>query len=513
MEEKVYDFVIIGSGLGGLECAYILASEGHSVCVLEKNRQLGGSLQVFSRNKRVFDTGVHYIGGLDEGQNMNQFFKYFGVLDRVKIKKLDIDGFDRIKFKGDDKFYCYGQGYENFKRLLIQDFPKESKAINTYCNKIKEITKEFPMYNISDELDPNYFSKDYLTIDTKTYIESLTEDKKLRNVLAGTITLYAGVADETPLYVHALVINSYIESAYRFVDGGSRIAIALAKNIKKKGVKVLTNAKVVSSTFEKNAEIKKAKMLSVILEDGTEIKAKKFISNIAPSQTIDIVGEDKFKRAYVNRMKKLKRTISSFTLHLSLKKNTVKYLNHNIYYYSEKNVWDSTAFKEQDWPTSFLASMPYSKNTTEFTDVLSVITYMNYEEVAQWENTFKTDSFPNSRGEAYNEWKKNKEKVFLKTLDKELFPGISEHVIAMESSTPLSYRDYIGNSDGAMYGTAKDYKSPIRTFINTRTKVPNLLLTGQHLNLHGVLGVTVSAFITCFEFVDRKKLIKKVKSS
>ena len=324
MEEKVYDFVIIGSGLGGLECAYILASEGHSVCVLEKNRQLGGSLQVFSRNKRVFDTGVHYIGGLDEGQNMNQFFKYFGVLDRVKIKKLDIDGFDRIKFKGDDKYYCYGQGYDNFKRLLIQDFPKESEAINTYCNKIIEITKEFPMYNISDELDPNYFSKDYLTIDTKTYIESLTEDKKLRNVLAGTITLYAGVADETPLYVHALVINSYIESAYRFVDGGSRIAIALAKNIKKKGVKVLTNAKVVSSTFEKNAEIKKAKMLSVILEDGTEIKAKIFISNIAPSQTIDIVGEDKFKRAYVNRMKKLKRTISSFTFAFVIKKEYCK---------------------------------------------------------------------------------------------------------------------------------------------------------------------------------------------
>ncbi|PIQ15081.1 MAG: all-trans-retinol 13,14-reductase, partial [Flavobacteriales bacterium CG18_big_fil_WC_8_21_14_2_50_32_9] len=60
--KKEYDFVIIGSGLGGLACAYILASEGYSVVVLEKNHQIGGNLQVFSRDKCIFDTGVHYIG-------------------------------------------------------------------------------------------------------------------------------------------------------------------------------------------------------------------------------------------------------------------------------------------------------------------------------------------------------------------------------------------------------------------------------------------------------------------
>lgn len=513
MEEKIHDFVIIGSGLGGLECAYILASEGYSVVVLEKNRQLGGSLQVFSRNKHVFDTGVHYIGGLDDGQNMNQFFKYFGILDKLKFKKLDIDGFDRIKFQGDDTYYMYGQGYDNFKRLLYKDFPYEKEAIDTYCDKVIAITEDFPMYNIDDALDPNYYTKDYLTLDTAKYLEDLTEDKKLRNVLAGTITLYGGTKDETPLYVHALVVNSYIESAYRCIDGGSRIAIGLAKNVKKLGGVIINNAKVVGSTFEEKAEAKKAKMLSVILEDGREFKAKNFISNIDPSQTIKIVGEDKFKRAYVNRINKLKRTVSSFTLHLSLKKDTVKYVNHNIYYYSEESVWDSIEYNKKDWPTSFLASMPISKKTNEYSEVLSIITYMNYEEVAEWADTFNTDSHKNGRGETYEEWKKAKELKLLKVLDKELFPGISEHVIGMDSSTPLTYRDYIGNSTGAMYGTAKDYKSPIKTFVNTRTKIPNLLLTGQYLNLHGVLGVTVSSFITCFEFIDRTYLVNKVKSA
>ena len=53
MKEE-YDVVIIGSGLGGLVSANFLAKEGYSVCVLEKNKQHGGNLQIFIRNKTIF---------------------------------------------------------------------------------------------------------------------------------------------------------------------------------------------------------------------------------------------------------------------------------------------------------------------------------------------------------------------------------------------------------------------------------------------------------------------------
>ena len=39
-----YDIVIVGSGLGGLACGTILAKEGYKVCLLEKNKQIGGQL-------------------------------------------------------------------------------------------------------------------------------------------------------------------------------------------------------------------------------------------------------------------------------------------------------------------------------------------------------------------------------------------------------------------------------------------------------------------------------------
>ena len=118
-----YDVVIIGSGLGGLVSGNILAKEGYSVCVLEKNNQYGGNLQTFVRKKTIFDTGVHYIGGLSEGQNLYQYFKYLNIIDDLNLKKLDEDGFDIVTFDNDDNEYKYSQGYDKFIQNLLIQFP------------------------------------------------------------------------------------------------------------------------------------------------------------------------------------------------------------------------------------------------------------------------------------------------------------------------------------------------------------------------------------------------------
>ena len=114
-----YDVVIIGSGLGGLACGTILAKEGYNVCVLEKNKQIGGMLQTFARDKVIFDTGVHYVGGLNEGQNLYQFFKYFGIMDKLKLRKMDEDFVDGLMFADDPTVYKYAQRYDNFIRQML----------------------------------------------------------------------------------------------------------------------------------------------------------------------------------------------------------------------------------------------------------------------------------------------------------------------------------------------------------------------------------------------------------
>ena len=80
----------------------------------------------------------------------------------------------------------------------------------------------------------------------------------------------------------------------------------------------------------------------------------------------------------------------------------------------------------------------------------------------------------------------------LKSIDalEKKFPGLRSQIQTYYTSTPLSYRDYIGTQDGGMYGIVKDYKNHLNSFISTRTRIPNLLFTGQ--NLHHPLFFSVS---------------------
>ena len=93
------------------------------------------------------------------------------------------------------------------------------------------------------------------------------------------------------------------------------------------------------------------------------------------------------------------------------------------------------------------------------------------------------------------------------------FPQLSECIQSYYTATPLSFRDYIGTSDGSMYGVVKDYKNPIQSFISPRTKIPNLYLTGQNLNLHGILGAAMSGLLTSTVFLGSEDIITKISNA
>ena len=51
------DYVVIGSGIGGLSCAALLSYYGYSVAVLESHYLPGGCAHTFERNGFKFDAG------------------------------------------------------------------------------------------------------------------------------------------------------------------------------------------------------------------------------------------------------------------------------------------------------------------------------------------------------------------------------------------------------------------------------------------------------------------------
>lgn len=499
--KKQYDVVIVGSGLGGLASAIILAKEGYSVCVLEKNSQFGGNLQTFVRDKTIFDTGIHYIGGLSEGQNLYKYFKYLGIMDDLKLKKMDEDGFDIISFENESQEYPHAQGYENFVNQLSKFFPEERATIQKYCEEITKTCSSFPLYNLEWE---GKYDSEQLAINAKQYIDELTENTKLRAVLAGTNFLYAGIAEKSPFYVHALSVNSYIQSAWRCINGGSQITKQLIKQLKIHGGEIYKYKEVVQFNVTDNT------VSSVKMKDGTEVSATIFISNVDPKSTLKMAGIDKFRKSFYNRIKSLEGVISAFSLYLVFKPKTFKYLNHNYYHFKNSSeVWTAHDYDEESWPKAFMASMNASKNAEVWADGMTFITYMKYEDLKAWEQTFNTTAEESDRGESYEVFKSQKTEKFLREIELK-FPGIRDCIQSVHSSTPLSYRDYIGGYNGNMYGYVKDSNNPMKTFIASKTKLNNLYLTGQSINMHGVLGVTIGAVVTCSEIIGKEYLVNKI---
>ncbi|MCJ8154457.1 NAD(P)/FAD-dependent oxidoreductase [Chryseobacterium sp. SSA4.19] len=500
--KKNYDILVIGSGLGGLVSALILAKEGLKVCVLEKNNQYGGNLQTFSRDKLIFDTGVHYLGGLSEGQNLYRFFSYLEIMDDLELQKMDEDAYDKITFGDDEIEYPHAQGYKNFVKQLSEYFPEEKENLENYCEEIQRVCSHFPRYHV---VGKDTYPEEILHLNTKRLIESITSNKKLQSVLLGSNFLYAGDSENTPFYVHALTVNSYIQSAYKCVKGGSQISKLLIGKLRQYGADIYKHAEVTEFIFSENNSL-----TGVKTQAGTEYSAGKIISNIEIRAAIRLIGEQRLKKSFLNRILSWEPIPSCFSVYIVLKPQAVPNFNYNIYHYSsEEMVWNAYRYERNSWPETYMLSSSQSKHYPEFAESITAISYMDFSEVKEWESTFNTVTNENERGELYNKFKIEKAEKMITALEKKI-PGIRNCIKNIHTSSPLSYRDYIGSFNGNMYGYVKTSENPLKTMVSPRTKIDNLFLTGQSVNMHGILGCTIGAFNTCAEILGKEVLDERL---
>lgn len=502
--KKEYDILVIGSGLGGLVSALVLAKEGLKVCVLEKNNQYGGNLQTFSRDKLIFDTGVHYLGGLSKGQNLNRFFSYLEIMDELELHKMDEDGYDRISFDDENIEYPHAQGYENFVEQLSAYFPEERDNLENYCEEIQYVCSQFPRYQV---VGKESYNEEILHLNTRRFIESVTQNKTLQAVLLGSNFLYAGDSENVPFYVHALTVNSYIQSAYKCVKGGSQISKLLIRKLRQYGAEVHKHSEVSEFIFNENNTL-----ASVKTKSGKEYAAKQFISNIEIRSTIKLIGEDRLKKSFLNRVLSWKPVSSCFSVYIVLKPHCLPNFNYNIYHYSsEDQVWNAYRYKKEAWPETYMLSSTPSKHHPEFAESFTAISYMDFDEVKQWENTVNTVAEEHERGVQYEKFKMEKTEKMIDALEKRI-PGLKHAIKRIYTSSPLSYRDYIGSFEGNMYGYMKNSDNPLKTMVSPRTKIDNLFLTGQSVNMHGILGVTIGAFNTCAEILGKETIDSRLDS-
>jgi len=383
---------------------------------------------------------------------------------------------------------------------MIDNFPNEKKAIDKYISKIREIISSLNIYNFNEiDNNMNMISSEYLTQSASGFIDSCTDNIELRNILAGTNSLYAGKRDVSPIYMHAVIINSFIESAYRCIDGGDQIALLLAEEIKKNGGTVLTKKNVIEFISDDKG------IVSVKTADGDLIEGKYFISNIHPIKTLEMTETPLLRKAYRSRILSVPETISTFCLYVTFKENSFKYMNYNNYCFSRYDIWSGADYNKENWPKGFMFITPATSKSEIWADCAVIMTYMNFEDVEKW-----SDTYIEKRGDEYRNFKAEKAEILLNQVEKR-FPGFRSTIKSYYTSSPLTYRDYTGTHRGSIYGIERSCNDPLNSYISARTRIPNLLLTGQNINMHGVVGVTICALLTSGSILGVNSLIKKVR--
>jgi all-trans-retinol 13,14-reductase len=299
--------------------------------------------------------------------------------------------------------------------------------------------------------------------------------------------------------MHALIMKFYIEGACRFIGGSQQLADALTQVIRQAGGEVYANNGV------SHIEIEDKQIDHIVTADGEKHRADWYISSIHPSSLFKLLDTSKLQRSYWQRIDAAPNTYSSFTLYIILKPNTFPFFNYTGYYQDDYSMtWTHTDYTPDTWPKGVMYITPPKTSHDTFAERLIVNCIMNFETVKQWENTTT-----GKRGKDYEDFKRRCEQQVINQLEK-VFPDIRDCIQSVYSASPLTIRDYYSQKEGALYGMKKDCHNMALSHTAVRTKLKNLLLPGQNINLHGILGVPLTAIVTCSELLGMEYLLNEI---
>ena len=494
--------VIIGGGLGGLFTGAILAKEGIRVTIIEKNANVGGGLQSFTRFGETFDTGMHVIGGMQEGGNIRRICEYLGIYDKVHIRDVDSEMVDCLYFAEDKQTYRIAQGKEAFVDSLAKMFPTERESLKQYVDAVYNIVSELDMFFLRPSTDYLQAHCDDFMLAANEFIAKYVADERLRSVLAYMNPLYAGRKNMTPAYIHALISVLYIDGPSRFAGGSQLFANVLRDSIVERGGQVVVGDGVAHIATEERT------ITSVTTRRGKVFTGDYYICAIHPCSLLPLLDDESaLPKAYRNRLNEIPNSYSAFTLNIKLKPNTFRYMNYTGFYMSRYDeVWD---FDRSDrmWPLGFLYMTPPEIEQPEFSTKMIVTAPMTWDKVKRWEHTSL-----GHRTEEYQAWKEEcKEKLLCRM--EEIYPNFREYIEDINTASPLTIRDYYAVKEGAMCGYSKDCNNIVLSQVPIVTKIKNLLLTGQNCSIHGFCGVPLTAINTCEAILGRNYILNKLTPS
>lgn len=498
MNEK-WDAIIIGSGIGGMTAATLLAKVGRmKVLVLEKHSERGGLTHIFRRDGASWDVGVHYLGGMQLGSHVRVLFDYLSgtALDWNRMP----DDFERFIYPGLD--FAEPSDRNQYEERLIKRFPDEAKAIRRYFADVEEVARWHTRGTMQSMLPwpLNFLLTQYRRLGsqkamqtTGEYLNHHFKSTELKALLASQWGDYGLPPKESTFALHALVITSYLQGGWFPKGGASRIARTFEVGVEANG-----------------GAIKVCQEVTGILTEGSRVVGVKALDGrgVLPTEVIylaPIVISDAGARVTYNCLLPtdgpigrkttgirdyidlLGGGLSAVVLYLRLNR-PVSTLGLN-----GENYWINTTFEHDNIdaqteavlagkPQYAYMSFPSAKSGDDRFHTAEVLALVKPEAFSAWRGTSH-----GARGKEYIVLKNRIAEGLLDLADTAK-PGLKALVQYSELSTPLSMEDFTSHPAGAIYGlqgTPKRYAKPL---LSKPSPIPGLHLSGSDASSLGVVG-------------------------
>ena len=514
-----YDAICIGSGLGSLTTASLLAKKGKRVLICEKHTTPGGFTHVFTRNDYEWDVGLHYVGDMDrKGSLLRVVFEH--ITDK-NLKWADMgEVYDRVIIK--DKCYEYVKGLQNWKARMKEYFPTEAdaRAIDKYVELLFEVNKTSKdfytkkvlpdfMRIISSPFMNNGYDK-FARQTTKQILDSISDNEELKAVLSAQFGDYGMPPSKSSFVIHAAVALHYMNGGFYPVGGSEEIFNTIAPSILNAGGNILVGAGV------KEIMIESGIAKGVVMQDGKVIKSDIVISGAGVHITYKnlIPQESKPKIKHIDEALNMPQSFGHLSLYIGLK-HTAEELNlpkANYWIYPngtdhDKAIADFLEDYNNEFPVVYI-SFPAAKNP-KFEEkypgrsTIEIITVAKYDWFKEWETTKWK-----KRGEEYDILK---EKLAQRLLE-HLYtyePQLKGKIDLYELSTPITTKHFCNYINGEIYGLDHPPERFTKEFLKPQTPIKNLFLTGQDIVTVGIGGALMSGVLTA-SAITKSNLISEI---